>query len=558
MNLHDALHQIAPALGLDADALIRYAEEDTVGGFHLNLDARKWNTGAIWEGEGQFVYALVRGLRPARVFEAGIGNGCTSAHILAALDANGYGELISCDPYALNPASMNNHPRWTRSGLTGEQWLDANPDAAFEIVVEDTMHTHEMTFAILSKANRPGLRLALAHDAGHISVGQGVTSGFQAAFGSYTTVMIGDSDCGWGYWVNPAPVAVRWTLSGEAKIVAGSASVSHSTASVSEADKVLYLPIIEPGRFHDVALANKRGLYEALVEYGCPTIQLDYLAIPPDELYSRVLDAIDRAGITLLITQLHSAEHLTSANLAALRVYKPTLRIVNWSGDSWRHSLVSSLMLDLARQTDLWLVAAPDVLPEYAEYGIHAAYWQIAYEKPVGDLPEMPSYDVVFLANVITDERRRLMEFLRGLDGVSVGIYGDWEHADGTCQYDFGAGAALYRNAKIAIADNTYPDQSNYTSNRPIQVLMAAGALLLHQHVPKMDALLGIEPGVHYVEWGDFAALEKHIRTYLKRGNDPRRRKIVRAGQEYARAHHTYTQRVEQLFTELLPEVIRE
>ncbi len=554
-SLHDALHQIAPALGLDADTLIRYAEEDIVGGFHLSLDARKWNTGAIWEGEGQFVYALVRGLRPARVFEAGIGNGCTSAHILAALDANGYGELVSCDPYALNPASMNDHPRWTRVNATGEQWLDANPDATFEIAVEDTMHTHEMTFTILSKANRPGLRLALSHDAGHASVGQGVTSGFQAAFGSCTAVMIGDSDCGWGYWANPAqPEPFSLALP---DIPLEPSRFTIEVPLAVDRPKVLYLPIIEPGRFHDVALANKRGLYEALVEYGCPTIQLDYLAIPPSQLFSTVLDAIDRAGITLLVTQLHSAEHLTSANLAALQAHKPTLRIVNWSGDSWRHSLVSSPMLDLARQTDLWLVAAPDVLPEYAEYGIHAAYWQIAYEKPVGDLPDMPSYDVVFLANVITDERRRLMEFLRSLDGVSVGIYGDWEFADGVCQYDFGTGEALYQNAKIAIADNVYPDQQNYVSNRPIQALVAGGAILLHQHVPKMRELLGIEAGVHYVEWDDFAALEKHIRTYLKRGNDPRRRKIVRAGQAYAMTHHTYTQRVEQLFNELLPEVSR-
>ena len=535
MHLHEALHQIAPLIGVAPADLIAFAAEDTIGGYHLDPQRRQWTTGSIWEGEGQFVYALVRSLRPARVFEAGIGNGCTSAHILAALDANRYGELLSCDPYALNPASMNDHPRWTRIGTPAEAWLDANPAATFEMVIEDTMHTHQMTYAILTKAKRPSVRVALAHDAGHAIVGPGTAAGFAAALGSCPTLMIEDSDCGWGYWVNPAAApTVRVESPGK--------------------PRVLYLPIIEPGRFHEVALINKRGLLDALIDYGCPTIQLDYLAIPPEELYTRVSETIDRDGITLLLTQFHSAEHLTPDQIAALRAHQPGLRIVNWSGDSWRHSLVSAPMLALCQQLDLQLVAAPDVLPEYTAQGIRAAYWQIAYEKPVGDLPIMPTYDVVFLANVITDARRELMTFLRSLEGVSVGIYGDWEHADGTCQYDFGTGEALYRHAKCAIADNVYPDQTNYVSNRPIQALAAGGAVLLHQHVPKMQDLLGIEPGVQYLEWHDFAGLEKQIRTYLKRGNEPRRRKIVRAGQDYALTHHTYAQRVAELFT-LLAEV---
>ncbi len=534
MNLHDALHQIAPALSLDAAALIGFAEEDTIGGYHADPALRKWQAGSIWAGEGQFVYALIRALRPARVVDYSVGSPATAAHIQAALDANGNGEL------------------------RGGAWFDTHPGEPFDLFIEDASHTHEQTADLVSRARQSGARLILSHDAGHRTVGVTVASGFTAALGECPVLMIDDSDCGWGYWVNPAAAFVapfveprlgkgwkrelltQWPIKGE-----------------DDKPKVLYLPIIEPGRFHDVALANKRGLFDALVAYGCQVIQLDYLAAPPGDLYAKVVDAIDRAGITLLLTQFHSAEHLTPADLAALREHKPNLRIVNWSGDSWRHSLVSEPMLALAEQCDLWLVAAPDVLPVYAENGVNAAYWQIAYEKPVGDLPDMPTYDVVFLANVITDERRRLMEFLRSLDGVSVGIYGDWEHADGTCQYDFGAGEALYKNAKIAIADNVYPDQQNYVSNRPIQALVAGGALLLHQHVPKMQELLGIEPGAHYVEWFDFETLEKHIRTYLKRGNEPRRRKMVRAGQEYALAFHTYAQRVEQLFTELLPGVSR-
>jgi hypothetical protein len=321
---------------------------------------------------------------------------------------------------------------------------------------------------------------------------------------------------------------------------------------------VVYLPIIETGAFHDVALVNKRGLHDALVEYGCSVTQIDYLATAREALPDVIRAAIDRTGASLLITQLHGADVLTADSLAALRANAPGLRIVNWSGDSWLHSLTGPAMLDLCRQFDLQLTAAPDVLPVYEREGIRAAFWQIAYERPVGPLPEMPAYDVVFLGNVISDRRRALLEFLRTLAGITVGIYGDWQHADGHNTYDFGAGEALYRNARIAVADNAYPDQQNYVSNRPIQALMAGGALLFHQYVPRMADLLGLEAGRHYVEWSDFADLESAIRDHLTSATaKDRQHEIVRAGRDFAAGHHTYAARVRQLFTELLPEVSR-
>src|SRR5690606_4711585 len=93
----------------------------------------------------------------------------------------------------------------------------------------------------------------------------------------------------------------------------------------------------------------------------------------------------------------------------------PGITWVNWSGDSWAHSLTAPAILELAREFDLWLVAAPDALPTYAAEGIRAAYWNIALEPSVEPLPDMPAYDVVFLANVINDKRRQLMERLRAI-----------------------------------------------------------------------------------------------------------------------------------------------
>lgn len=318
--------------------------------------------------------------------------------------------------------------------------------------------------------------------------------------------------------------------------------------------KILYLPIIEPGDAHATALINKRGLRDALEKYG-PVTQLDYLAIPQSDLFKVVYDMLAVGEYGMLLTQLHGVDRLSADNFKAIRAKHPTLKIINWSGDSWLHSLTSPEMLDLCHQFDLQLVAAPDVLPVYEASGIRARFWQIAFEKSVGPLPDMPHYDVVFLGNVISDKRRALLEFLRTLDGVSVGIYGDWEHADGRNVYDFGAGEALYKNAKIAIADCAYPDQVNYVSNRPIQILMAGGALLLHEYVPKMDVLLGIEDGVHFRGWNNFDELRARIdyETLCPRGLTTE--KIVQVGQTFAREHHTYDARVNQLFNEYLLEV---
>lgn len=320
--------------------------------------------------------------------------------------------------------------------------------------------------------------------------------------------------------------------------------------------RILYLPIIEPGVHHDVALKNKRGLRVALEKYG-PVTQLDYLAVPQTDLFGIMSAMLTDGEYGMLLMQLHGADRLTADNLCAIRERHPNLKIVNWSGDSWLHSLTSPAMLDLCRYFDLQLVAAPDVLPVYEKEGIRAHFWQIAYESPVGPLPDMPHCDVVMLGNVISDKRRKLFEFLRTLDGVSVRIYGDWEHADGNCVYDFGAGEALYKNAKIAIADAAYVDQVNYVSNRPIQILMAGGAVLLHEHIDKMGELLGIEDCGHYIEWNNFDELAMDIVAVIAKRltflDD-----MVREGQAFAREHHTYDVRAAQLFEEFLPEVMRE
>lgn len=310
--------------------------------------------------------------------------------------------------------------------------------------------------------------------------------------------------------------------------------------------RTLLAQIYEAGTFHDNAVTQKRGLYNAFAAQGA-VHDFDYLANDRDTLMQGFINRISTFEPTLVFTQFHAADVLTPEQVRHLRDRFPYVQWVNWSGDSWAWSLTSPAILELARQYDLWLVAAPDTLPTYAAEGINARFWQIALERPVTPLPDMPHYDVVFLGNVISDRRRALLELLRGLEGVNVGIYGDWEHADGHNTYDFAAGEALYRNATLAIADMAYPDQLNYISNRPFQALAACGAVLLHQHVERMDVLSGLVAGKHYVEWQTLDDLPALIREWLKPEYAKRREGLRRSGRGFVLKRHTWDVRVKQL-----------
>lgn len=311
--------------------------------------------------------------------------------------------------------------------------------------------------------------------------------------------------------------------------------------------RTLLAQIYEPGQFHDNAVREKRGLRDALAEQGA-LHDFDYLANDRDTLFQGFVNRIDSFAPTFILTQFHGADLLTPAQVRQLRAAYPGITWANLSGDSWLHSLTSPDMLALAREYDLWLVCAPDVLPIYEREGIRAAFWQIGTERPAPPLPPMPTYDVVFLGNVISDKRRALLERLRSLDGVKVGIYGDWERADGHNTYAFAEGEALYQNATLTIADAAYVDQANYISNRPFQALAAGGALLLHERVERMDVLSGLVAGVHYIDYTSLDELPALIRFWLADAQAADRRRIVEAGQRYVLHYHTYAARVQQLF----------
>lgn len=217
MQFEDALRDVADYLGLDCAALAAYAAEDAHGGWPHNLtpDAPDWPGGSIWSVEGKFLYALVRALQPDHVFESGTKSGCSTTHILAALEANQRGLLDSVDLCidtdltlpgfgALVPAEL--HPRWTFTTQTRTQdFLDTDV-TPFDFAFEDTDHTVPTTVDILSRLKaRDSIKVIVSHDICHPWSGYAMQEAWATVFGEngYRPYCIAPSDCGLAVWKRP-------------------------------------------------------------------------------------------------------------------------------------------------------------------------------------------------------------------------------------------------------------------------------------------------------------------------------------------------------------------
>lgn len=318
--------------------------------------------------------------------------------------------------------------------------------------------------------------------------------------------------------------------------------------------RILYLPVYEPG--HTIQKQQKHGLRDALAKYYL-VYELDYLALGAS-LRTSILEAIDTFKPDMLLSQLHGANVVTPELLAEVHAASPRIVVVNWNGDYWPHGLTAPDMLQLLRQVDLQLVVNADVLPFYQQHNIAAAYWQIGYEDAPEPLPDMPSHDIVFLANAYSTERQGLGAALQALP-YNVGIYGSgWEGVTRQNLYNFSEGAALYRNAKISIGDNQFTDARGFVSNRIFQALAAGGAMLMHQYVPGLKELTGLTGGLHFIEWKDLDELRGLIQYWMQPKQKKDRQKIADYGMRYVHEYHSFDARVRELFTTLMPKARRD
>ena len=94
-----SVERAAALVGVDVDALRPFRRELKDGGLAETLLSRGAGVAFTHElPQGALLYLLTRALAPTRAIETGVGPGYSTAWILAALAANGHGELVSLGP----------------------------------------------------------------------------------------------------------------------------------------------------------------------------------------------------------------------------------------------------------------------------------------------------------------------------------------------------------------------------------------------------------------------------------------------------------------------------
>jgi len=321
--------------------------------------------------------------------------------------------------------------------------------------------------------------------------------------------------------------------------------------------RILYLPIYEDN--HTKQREQKNGLRRALSRLGV-VLEYDYVTRHKQQINThKDLIEINRTfRPDVLFTQFHKQEEIKRETIAQMRMDNGSMVCVNWHGDFWPEVYLEPSNIHLLQWYDLALVVNANIIPDYEAAGIATAYWQVASETPA-HYPDMPSHDVLFLANAYGDERQRFGPVVKGLEqfGINVGIYGSgWgDIGNGQTLYDFETSHALMRNAKIVIGDNQHNDGSAFVSNRFFETLHC-GAFLLHQRIRNFQKHTGYRVGMHYAAYEDDSDLYTQVKYYLS--NEDERERIRAHGQKYTQRKHSFDARVKQLFLELIPEKVRQ
>lgn len=211
MNIEEALIDIARHFDFDAQQLIAYCYEDTVGGW--DQDKGRWPVGSIWSVEGRILYALTRALRPSFVLEVGTHHGCSATHFAEAVKANGTGRVIGIDPSgaAGNMIPDNLRP-YVQIMTTRWQDMDGLFPEGLGLVFEDADHSVETTMDVWrsAAAQMPPGSIIVSHDALHFLVGAAVREGIQRSGVTgvlYYPVQMGPQPsqdlCGLAVWRKP-------------------------------------------------------------------------------------------------------------------------------------------------------------------------------------------------------------------------------------------------------------------------------------------------------------------------------------------------------------------
>jgi GT2 family glycosyltransferase/tetratricopeptide (TPR) repeat protein len=203
MTMTAAVAQIADDLGLDADELTAFCEEDTLGGYSPGPMAPgqgRWPGGSVWSVEGKILYAVARTVKPKTLVEIGSAVGCSTSHLALACRRNGMGTVYAIDPSLdfshVDPELQKHIVPIRQDAMT---WT---PPGTIDMVFEDGPHTPGFTQAILERL-RPWLAdgaVVLAHDACHALHGSHIREELRLTVPEgHGFVLIEPSDCGLGY-----------------------------------------------------------------------------------------------------------------------------------------------------------------------------------------------------------------------------------------------------------------------------------------------------------------------------------------------------------------------
>jgi len=96
--------------------------------------------GSVWESEGKSIYVLIRILKPKRILEIGNYLGRSSNHILQAVEANGFGDVVLEDIADHLEYNKLHNREFERVVMDSLLYLE-NP-IEFDLIVQDGDHTY--------------------------------------------------------------------------------------------------------------------------------------------------------------------------------------------------------------------------------------------------------------------------------------------------------------------------------------------------------------------------------------------------------------------------------
>jgi glycosyltransferase involved in cell wall biosynthesis len=303
--------------------------------------------------------------------------------------------------------------------------------------------------------------------------------------------------------------------------------------------RVLLLDIHEPRL--PAATAKEYGLADALDQVGL-LYHIDYV----NEPYNLV-EAVRAWQPHLLVMQCHDTNHINAEILERARRECRDMVVINWNGDAHERGLTSPDILQMLQHVDIQTGVNAAIKPVYDKHGINWQYWQIGYKDPAAPYGgNVPAHDVVFLGNCYIPERHDLIGVIRDVPNIDFGLYGSCPGAVGNTHYDFAHSQALYQHCKIAIGD-TFPGTVGFVSNRLFQAL-SAGAFLLQQYSPELDAYTELIEGEHYIAWRDLSELRELIPMWLDGRRNKRRIRIAENGRQFVRENFSYDAQVRKLW----------